>query len=292
LKVPAPAANRSGSGVKTSYWALASAALALLGAFTVLGSLAAVCLGLVALVGILRQRERLAGVGLALFGIVAGTLFTALTLVVLVKVDLSSLGSWVRQRSMAGQVDTSGPLEITTRDFTLVRPSGNWGRVKKNESDDQEVAPLQTGLDLLLVNINQHAFVDVARDPAAVDLDEVQNRQFLDLVRTKTPEDDGIDPEIEFGRPRRPETSRVSTLSRSDLPHRDGVQAREQLLEVRRGRQTWRFLVRTYQRSKDKGHTPDSVFVVRAYAPAQKFKAHEAELRKILDSFRLAQKPD
>src|SRR5579872_4982561 len=58
--------------VQTSALAIASAVLALAGAFTVVGTLAAVGLGIAALVSIARHRDRLAGSGLALFGILAG----------------------------------------------------------------------------------------------------------------------------------------------------------------------------------------------------------------------------
>src|ERR1700680_726121 len=64
--------------LRTSTLALASVVCALVGAFTLVGTVAAVVLGVVAVVGILRQRDRLAGLGFAVFGIVAGVLFTGL----------------------------------------------------------------------------------------------------------------------------------------------------------------------------------------------------------------------
>jgi hypothetical protein len=284
LKIPARSRG-SGSGAKTSYWALASAALALLGAFTILGSAVAVLLGVVALVLILRDRERSAGLGLALFGIIAGTLCTVLTLVALARVDFSGLNRWVRQRSLAGKIDLSGPLEIVTNDFVLVRPSEQWGRVKRNTSDDPEVGVLQERLDLLLANLDLRAFVDVSRDPNDTHLDRVQGRQPLDLARTQSGEAGDGEFDFEMGRPRL--VVQVASLHRRDLPQRNKVLGREQLLEARRGRQLWRFLVRTYQRADDVEKTQDSVFIVRAYAPAPQFNAHEAELRACLDSFRL-----
>src|SRR5260370_31071104 len=60
---------------RTSALALASVVLALLGAFSGIGSAAAAVLGGMALARIGRQRERLAGVGLALFGLIAGIAF-------------------------------------------------------------------------------------------------------------------------------------------------------------------------------------------------------------------------
>src|SRR5262245_25176560 len=65
---------------RTSGLAIASVILAVAGAFTVLGTVIAVLLGLVALVGIARHRERLAGTGYAIFGIVWGVIFTGVSL--------------------------------------------------------------------------------------------------------------------------------------------------------------------------------------------------------------------
>src|SRR5689334_20533062 len=76
LRAPAP----SRGPLRTSGWAIASLVLALIGAFTVLGTVVAVLCGLVALVSVGRSGGRLAGAGLAVFGIILGTLFTGLTL--------------------------------------------------------------------------------------------------------------------------------------------------------------------------------------------------------------------
>src|SRR5262245_34612351 len=76
LRAPAP-----GRVVRrTSGLAIASVALALMGAFTVVGTVVAVLLGLAALVAIARRRDRLAGAGFAVLGIVLGVAFTGLTL--------------------------------------------------------------------------------------------------------------------------------------------------------------------------------------------------------------------
>src|SRR5689334_16012982 len=63
----------------TSGWALASVVLALVGAFTLFGSLAAVLLGVIALISISRHRRQVSGTGFAVFGICLGVLFTGLT---------------------------------------------------------------------------------------------------------------------------------------------------------------------------------------------------------------------
>src|SRR5262245_8864590 len=69
--------------LRTSDYALASFILALIGAFTLVGTLAAVVLGVLGLVNVSRHRERVTGAGFAIFGIVAGSFFTVLTVTAL-----------------------------------------------------------------------------------------------------------------------------------------------------------------------------------------------------------------
>src|SRR5579872_7129048 len=76
LKAPAGAAHSQ--PVRTSGFALASLVLAVAGAFTIVGTLAAIVLGVVAVISIMRQRDRLAGLGYAIAGIVIGLIFTPL----------------------------------------------------------------------------------------------------------------------------------------------------------------------------------------------------------------------
>src|SRR2546430_889492 len=58
--------------LRTSGFALASVVLALVGAFTVVGTALAAVLGVVALISIARRRDRLSGAGYAVLGIVLG----------------------------------------------------------------------------------------------------------------------------------------------------------------------------------------------------------------------------
>src|SRR6516164_3561812 len=60
----------------TNGFAVASAVLALVGAFTIVLTAVAVMLGSVALVDIARNRGRSAGFGYALFGVLCGLVFT------------------------------------------------------------------------------------------------------------------------------------------------------------------------------------------------------------------------
>jgi Domain of unknown function (DUF4190) len=66
--------------LRTSGFALASIILALVGAFTIVGTLAAIVLGGIGLGNIARNPGRVTGKGYAVFGIVLGVLFTGLSL--------------------------------------------------------------------------------------------------------------------------------------------------------------------------------------------------------------------
>src|SRR6516164_8034723 len=68
----APAGDAQAQPMRTSGLAIASLVLAVTGAFTVVGTLAAVVLGLAAVGFILRRRDRLAGLGYAVAGIAIG----------------------------------------------------------------------------------------------------------------------------------------------------------------------------------------------------------------------------
>jgi hypothetical protein len=65
--------------LRTSGFAVASLILGLVGAFTIVCTLAAIALGTVGLVNIARNPDRVTGKGYAVLGIVVGVLFTGLS---------------------------------------------------------------------------------------------------------------------------------------------------------------------------------------------------------------------
>src|SRR5260370_41905597 len=86
---------------RTSLWALASLVLALTGAFTLVGTVAAVVVGLWALAVIRRDSPRLRGKGLATAGIITGLVLTAVNRAALLRPALPPAGGWARQRGTA-----------------------------------------------------------------------------------------------------------------------------------------------------------------------------------------------
>ncbi|HEY7152919.1 MAG TPA: DUF4190 domain-containing protein [Gemmataceae bacterium] len=263
----------------TSGWALASVVLALVGAFTVFGSLLAVLLGVIALASIARNRRQIAGAGFAIFGICLGVAFTGLTLFALNTADVFGLDAWLRERTLTQQVDTSGPLEIVrgAQGFAITRPTEKWGKLAENQSGDPVVSGLQRNLDLLLMQVARHAFIDVHTMPLGRfrTLDQCQNDILAEFEnrRRHNPFDEDED---EFA-----PINRVHLQSSRQLEPRNGVEVREMEVEVRHGRQAWHFRIRLYRR----GNGP--VYVVRAYAPRRRLEQVKGELETALDSFRL-----
>jgi hypothetical protein len=263
----------------TSGWALASVVLALIGAFTVVGTVVAAVLGVIALVSIARQRDHVAGTGFALFGICLGVLFTVLTVVALNAGDLFSLESWLHERTLARKLDTSGPLEIVQaiKGFAITRPTEKWGQVQDNESDDPDVGAFQENLDLLLLRMKWHSFIDVRVLPPGLfgTLDQWQ-KEILAEFETRHQPRNPFEDDDAF-----PNAVRVRQLRQQRLPPKDGMEGREIEVEVRSAGKPWQILVRLYRRGNG------NVYVVRAYGPKRRFSEVRDELEIALDSFRI-----
>jgi hypothetical protein len=274
--------------VRTSMLALVSAVLALVGALTVVGTAAAVLCGIVALVRIRRQRERLAGAGLALFGIVFGLLFTGLTVLAINHTDWFDFGGRLRQGMLAEQVDTEGPLEVSSpgRGFLLTRPSPQWGvaRDKHLDLDDPFLRAFEEEQsEVILVQTRRRLFVDARCERNKFQTLEVLTQQVQERLQDvpadrRGPFDDDRLRDIRTRqlaarRPPPPQDDRGQ-----ELPD---VEGRELELEATGAGQTWRFLIRLYKTDTNR------LYILRAYGPARSFRRCEPELRQVLDSFRI-----
>jgi len=268
---------------RTSALALASVVLALLGAFTGIGSAVAAVLGGMALARISRQRERLAGAGLALFGLLAGIAFTVLFVFAVFSPEVLGVAGAMRKRMLAGQVDTTGKLETIdqAKGFTISRPSKEWGIAPTKDIEDPLLRPLlHKDADLLLVQVSLYVFVDVRSHVInnARSLDQAQQNVLeefrpeqadLRLPRGARDPDDFLHP-----------TNYVVKNSR-ELPVADGIQGREVQVEVTCGGRPWHFLIHLYL---SKGR----VYIVRAFAQgSRRFRDARPEFDKILDSFEI-----
>jgi hypothetical protein len=263
--------------LRTSGYALASTVVVLVGAFTVVGTVLGVLLGVAALVSIARNRERLTGAGFAVFGIVAGLLFTGLTAVVLSNNELFGLDAWAREQMLRRQLDTTGPLEVVVADkgFTITRPSSRWGRVKDNQLDDEALSRFQEGRDLLLAQLARYAFIDVrvVRGLPRLTVEQCGQTVRADFgaegVRNPWAADDEQD-----GPP-----VRASIESERRLPTAGKLEGREMVWQVRSGRRQLTFLVRLYKEPNG------PLYIVRGYTQKRRFSGVKDELERALDSF-------
>jgi hypothetical protein len=255
--LPVPAHLRRAA--RTSGYAIASVILALVGAFTLIGTLVAVLCGLGALVSIRRRKDELAGRGLALFGIVAGTLLTGLTVFALSGVEVFGFMDDVRARLQADYVDRSGPLEISrpTDGFVITRPSYLWGLAGASLRQKSGGSSF-----FLLADPSRGAFIDV--QPARPGAQSWQAYQ------------DGVIDAYAHSR------TGLRVRDRRRLPAAGNVEANEVQIEYTTHGGSFTHLVRFY-RVGPRG----AAFVVTGWAPLRRFPRVEADIRKGLDSFRI-----
>ena len=142
--------------VPVSGLAITSVILAIVGAFTIVGSLAAVVVGFFAMRQIAREPDRFGGLNFARAGTIAGGVFTLLTLALFMASDVFGVDSLLREFNNARDVDyktdSGGQFKIPQtngdHDFVIPRPSSAWGKLKA-EGGAQEL--------LTLVNLREDA---------------------------------------------------------------------------------------------------------------------------------------
>ena len=282
--------------VRTSNLALLSMVLALVGAFTLIGTAAAAVLGLMALAEIARNRDKVAGVGLALFGLIAGIGLTALTGFALFSGEVFGFAASLRERKLADQIDVVGPLEIVdaANGFAIKRPNKKWGVAVKDVDDPFLQGLVHDDAHLLLVKPSPYVFLDVRS--------EGLNNRTLDeckesILAEYQHESEDEPPFIKQQRPVNPmKRSGRRTVNPDNNPFKPskyilqqrkpldipGVEAMELRLEVTCVSKNWPFVIRLIKTNAGK------LYVVRAFTPSKKyFKDAEAEIDEALDSFRV-----
>jgi hypothetical protein len=264
--VVVPAPRRAAP--RTSGFAIASLVLALLGAFTVVGTAVAVLFGAVALVRIARDRENVTGAGFALFGIVLGCAFTALTVFAYSRGELFGFGDQIRAQNMAGKVDHGGPLEVVRQPpgFKIVRPNERWGVARP-----ELMAELENDSDLLLVNTARDAYVDVEKQELNGRNLEAHRQGVIDWYRNE----EKAPPKGEL-----PRVRELKVLANRQLPTRGGLELGEVVLEMRDTGQRLTFVIRLARPVRS-----NVVYQLRAWTGRRRFPQMEEELRKVLDSF-------
>jgi hypothetical protein len=283
----APAAPKPAA--RTHLFALASALLALVGAFTVVGTAAAVVLGLLGLVAILRDRERWGGLGFALFGVVWGAAFTALTLWALS--DPFGFQGSLRRAQMVDQLEPTDPkaLEVKQGAFSIALPSAKWAKAKK-DFVYFPVQPLFRDEAVLLVQPDLNAFVDVQ---VASDPNEAIQAAINSRLREAAPSPGPTTPpkvgpkgppaaDPDEGPEPIPRLSGGTSQTLKRLAPGDGeTEAGETEAEVKCDNKAWKLLIQVHRARNGK------LYIVRGFCEASRFGRLKGELRKAVESFRL-----
>jgi hypothetical protein len=272
LQVPLAAPE----SLHTSGFALASLILAIVGAFTVVGTIIAILLGIIGLRSIARNPARLTGNGFALTGIVLGVVLTALSLFAYARAELFGLDRLLREQHWAGKLEYDDATEITSQaGFSIPRPSKRWGRLlDNNESFFVQDGPSDS---IILVNPRDDAYAIGFVFSKAIDVAdklETDRQQALEhFVRSR----------LVRKLAHRREKTAVGTpevISTTKL-REDGVPDGQQVVfDIRLGKHDRTFVMQILPRQ-------GSQFVVAAGARKNRFSAMEAELRKIVSKFRI-----
>jgi hypothetical protein len=266
--VPAP--SLVCKSLRTSGFAVASVVLALVLAFTGIGTVLAVILGVVALFHIARHRDEVTGTGYAVFGIASGAVFSILFVLAIIRTELFGF-DLAREGLMGDKIDRSGPLEVSRPDdgFAIRRPSNKWGIAKGEFARN-----LVPDSELVLVNIARDAYIDVTADALAGRSLEDYREQLLDTFKTSNNLGKRSNAALQF----HDLTVRQKTQPRAA----DDPQTLEVLLDVRMGAQPLTYLIRLVRPAGS-----DRVFLVRAWTQKRRFGLIEPEVRQALDSFRV-----
>jgi hypothetical protein len=124
---------------RVSGLAVLSLTLAIVGAFTIVGTLAAIAVGMIALRRIARQPDKLDGAEYARAGIIAGGILTLVTLTALVAPTVFGIDQFLREMTTARKVTYPPGTTIETADAEITRPSSQWARFERAAAPSQDV---------------------------------------------------------------------------------------------------------------------------------------------------------
>jgi hypothetical protein len=277
---PLPATGPNPARRRTSGLALASIILALAGAFTIVGTVAAIFVGGLALIQLSRNPGRLAGKGYAVAGIVVGALMTAGTVFALSSVEIFGLTALVAEAAWGDKLDYDGPLEVvrSQEGFAIKRPSKHWGVYKPPHWRAGGDLNQSAWDDLLLVLPSDEAVVicfaeRVSPEDGIAKCRERFEREFRDMEKV------GLSNKTGRG------MFRGSPVIVKDTrwPPMDGnLEKVEMQIDKRVGTEDKSFLVRIVKARGD-----DRMYVALGGVRRSRYPRLEKEIREALDSFRL-----
>jgi hypothetical protein len=176
---------------RTSGLAELSLILALVGAFTLVGTLAAIGVGVLALKEIGAKSNKLNGIGLARAGIILGAVFTVITLAALLSPTVFGLDVFLRELALASHLkyrfEDPKKIEIVNGQIEIDRPepAESWARYTPS---GQQTANFESDL-LILVNVREDAYIscqgtdaDFLDDPEALEKRALERFHKSELV--------------------------------------------------------------------------------------------------------------
>jgi hypothetical protein len=266
---------RDKSTMHTSGLAVTSLVLALIGAFTLLGTMAAAVLGAVALRAIRRERDRLGGERFAWAAIILGVALTAISLFAYTKVELFGVDELLHESQWAGKLDYDAPLEISrpSDGYRIKRPSKEWGIVRNRPAEF--VDAFHTPQGLVLVKVRESALIAcvplrIIGNPTLTECRKQALEEFADLDLSSP------------GRKRSGLRAKVvPTGEVKELPHGD-TEGFEIVVEKSVRGQTKKYLLRVVRRPDD-----DYMYLVAGGVRADRFAGLEPEFREALGSFQV-----
>jgi uncharacterized protein DUF4190 len=257
--------------LRTSGLALASLTLALIGAFTVIGTMVAVVLGFLALRQIRRQPDLLTGKRFALAGMVLGALLTAVSVVAYLKTDLFGLDRLLRSPMWAGKLDYS-EAEIASGAILLKRPNERWGHYRPRDTQDNLGQPTRPEF-VILVDLRDDAHAIAFSFPKGEmpdNFEDYRNAAIPKFLQSEL---------VRLLIPKRSSLPEWTDRDRKEIPGENGRREEALLLDVRLGKYERTFLMRFFPSGEE-------IYVVAAGTRKNRFRAMEVQLQQIVDSFK------
>lgn len=257
---------------RTSLLALASFVLALVGAFTLAGTIVAVVLGALALGQIARAPEPLGGRRFALAGIAVGVVFTLLTFTALTATELLGLDGLLRTFEWAGKIDYQGELTVSIDEragidkikvASIQRPSLSWGKAQYTREEHELLALVNVWDDAHILVLTK----DLTRPESLEVCREEGQQRFLDSELVKTI----------LGRSRGKSPGPTGTdRDRKQLP---GTEIQEFYFDTRLAGIDRTFLIHVHREGS-------KIMVVAGGTRKNRFQRLQGQLRTALESFK------
>jgi Domain of unknown function (DUF4190) len=274
--------NKHSATLRTSGFALASLTLALVGAFTLLGTVAAVVLGVIALAQIARQSDRVAGKGYAIAGIVVGLVMTSGTILALQNIELFALSNVINDAQWTGKLEYGGSLEVERAGFSIKRPSDRWGVYKRESKPGSyqqytsaELVLVLASEDIAVLCFTETVSQDWSLETCRQEAEAKLRKNYYDGLFKKNTATEGDSMGV-------PKTKRPTDRK----PEMPGVDWVEMEVDKKVGNEVKTLLIHVYK-PKDR----NTMFIVVGATRKGNFERVQPQIREVMNSFKILNRP-